>query len=306
MDGGRVESLSSEIFEEIFSLCSRGLLIIDAGESAPAIVGANAVFLSQSGYTREELEGTSLLMLAGLADQAPELAELRQGLAGGTSCKLHLPYFHKDGQRWGADLTLSPLTSSDSESPLWLVQFESEQSIAPADIDSTGRLPAGAHAATRLLSRTQFEMHCRRELGTARREQRTLSLMLWAVPELEIYRETFGNKAADSCLRMIGTQVTGTFRGGSDLCAQFDDSILAVAVSGLDETQAAQRVARVEKKVRNLALHNPRGRLSRYLSVRGLAVQADADESLATLYTRAVEALAACGQSGPQGIMASG
>jgi diguanylate cyclase (GGDEF)-like protein len=141
-------------------------------------------------------------------------------------------------------------------------------------------------------------MHGRRELGAARREQRPVCLMLWAVPELDIYRQTFGQKSADSCLRMIGTQITGTFRRGSDLCARFDESTLGVIVAGLDEEQSGRRVAGVERKVRHLALHNPRGRLSRYLAVHGVAVQASQDELLESLFARGAEALAAAARAG--------
>jgi hypothetical protein len=50
--------------------------------------------------------------------------------------------------------------------------------------------------------------------------------------------------------------------------------------------------------VRHLALHNPRGRLSRYLAVHGVAVQASQDELLESLFARGAEALAAAARAG--------
>jgi diguanylate cyclase (GGDEF)-like protein len=218
---------------------------------------------------------------------------------------MRLPYFHSNGELWSADLNLSPLTAAGAGRPLWLAQHESERRSVDARPDPGARTMANMSSGTRLLSRVQFDMHCRRELGAARREQRPLCLMLWAVPELGIYRETFGQKSADTCLRMIGTQVTGTFRRGSDLCARYDESTLGVIIAGLDEEQAGKRVTGVERKVRHLALHNPRGRLSRYLAVHGIAVQAKADESLESLFARGTEALAAATRTEPQELVVS-
>ena len=295
MDDRRVGPLSSRTYEEIFSLSSQSLLIIDNSGAEPVIVHANPAFLARSGYSLEELRGMEWLTLIGLDEQSLQLSQLRQSLESRSAASMRLPYFHRDGELWAADLNLAPLNKAKGKVRLWLVQHDTEKRSATGD----------AHSSTKLLTRVQFEIHCRRELGAAKLEQKPMSLLMWSVPELDIYRETFGQKAADSCLRMIGTQVTGTFRYGNDMCALFDEATVAVAIAGLDESQAARRVELAEQKVRNLALHNPRGRRSRYLTIHGVAVQAEADESLDALFARSIDMLAAGAGQGAHSVILS-
>ena len=129
--------------------------------------------------------------------------------------------------------------------------------------------------STGLTSSDHFISLLQHDLTVAQREQRPLALVLFEVIELDIYRETFGINAADSCVRMIATQLTGTFGRASDLCARFDESILAVALPGQHVAEANQLAEKVASKTRDLGLHNPRGRSSRYITVRSVVVAAD-------------------------------
>ena len=140
----------------------------------------------------------------------------------------------------------------------------------------------------------------RRDIALARRNQTSLHLLLFAIPELETYRRTFGAKAADSCLRMIGAQITGTFRRASDLCARVDETTIAVAALGQDDEQAARLVAVVEMKTRNLGLHNPRGRLGKHVVVRGAWTSAEpASDDIERLFGRARAELEDRSQTAP-------
>jgi diguanylate cyclase (GGDEF)-like protein len=156
-------------------------------------------------------------------------------------------------------------------------------------------------SATGLLSAAQFTLMLRRDLAVSRREQRSLHLMLFAIPELDVYRQTFGNNAADSCLRMVSAQIAGTFRRASDLSARLDEATFAVATIGQDQSQIADLVYRVERKARDLGLHNPRGRIARYVVVQGTQVAADPDaDDAESLIERARAAIAdAESDSGP-------
>jgi len=145
----------------------------------------------------------------------------------------------------------------------------------------------------------------RRDIALARRNQTSLHLLLFAIPELATYRTTFGAKAADSCLRMIGAQIAGTFRRAGDLSGRIDEATLAVAVSGYEAGEAEQRIALVEKKARNLGLHNPRGRSGRHVFVQGVAILADpGGDDVEALLSRARSALES--RSGEPSLTASG
>jgi diguanylate cyclase (GGDEF)-like protein len=237
-----------------------------------------------------------------MEDEAPELVQLRQSLNGNEVVEVSLPFLRKDGGIWLGRLRLKPLKSARRERRLWLVQHESRE-VTPGDGAELMRrvLSRARHKlanldridpVTGLISRAELDLKLRREIALAQREGGSISLMLFSIPELEIYRQTFGDNAADSCMRMIGAQLSGTFRRANDLCARFDRSLLAAVIRGQDATQARQLVELVETKARNLGLHNPRGRMGRMMFVRGAAVQAEpAGEEFNGLIARALAAL---------------
>ena len=86
--------------------------------------------------------------------------------------------------------------------------------------------------------------------------------------ELDVYRQTFGAKAADSCQRMIGAQITRILRRAGDLCARYDEQTLVAAVVGQTPADVAHLVDQIADNVRQLGLHNPRGQRGRFLTVR--------------------------------------
>jgi PAS domain S-box-containing protein/diguanylate cyclase (GGDEF)-like protein len=297
-----VGSLNTELLEEIVSLSAQSQLVVDASNPAISIVYANPAYEEASGYTSDELDGVPWLDHAAADEDTPEIVRLRQSIVCGDPIELSLPFLRKDGDIWLARLSLSPLRHSDADRRLWLVQHRVEDGGKGDSGELLKRVLGRARRklasvdrtdpVTGLLARGQFELLLRRELAVSRRERRCLNLMVFAVPELDVYRRTFGDNAADSCLRMIGAQIAGTFRRASDLCARLDESTLAVAMLGQDAEQASQLGALVEKKTRNLGLHNPRGHLGRYVVVRGAGIDADLNcDSVDSLIARALAML---------------
>jgi diguanylate cyclase (GGDEF)-like protein/PAS domain S-box-containing protein len=296
-----VGSLATELLAEIVSLSSQGLLVVDASGPVLTIAYANPAYAAMSGYPVAELEGTDWLARAAADEDAPEIIRLRQSLACSEPTVQSLPFLRKDGDIWLARLRLCPL-QGDGKNRLWLVQHPVDDNPTGASAEMLKRALGQARRklasldrtdqVTGLMSRSHFELLLRHELAVARRDERSLCLMLFSVPELDVYRQTFGDNAADSALRMIGAQIMGTFRRASDLCVRIDASVLAVAALDQDAEQTASLVAIVEKKARNLGLHNPRGRLERYVVVRGNWVWAELEsDDIEALMARAQESL---------------
>jgi PAS domain S-box-containing protein/diguanylate cyclase (GGDEF)-like protein len=306
--------LDNELFSEIVSISAAGVLVVDASGPDVEIVYANPAYESASGFEADELVGTSWLSYLAADDGSRELVELKQSVSSGETTSFNLPFLRKDGNIWLGRLRLTPLRCAKDERRLVVVEHRTDGRPAAEDAELLKRALGLARKriasldrtdpVTCLMSKTQFSLMLRREIAVARREDRPLHLMLFTIPELDVYRGTYGNNAADSCLRMIGAQIAGTFRRASDLSARIDESTLAVAVSGYEMDDAEQRVALVEKKARSLGLHNPRGRCGRYVVVQGIVVAADpaADDvdallarGYAALEKRADEPLTAAG-----------
>jgi diguanylate cyclase (GGDEF)-like protein len=100
------------------------------------------------------------------------------------------------------------------------------------------------------------------------REKKSATLILLNILEFSEYRCTFGVNAANSCLGMIGKQVTATLRRRTDLCARMNDDTIVVAVVGQSAEDFSSIVDRICENVEGLRIHNPRGRYSRFLTLQ--------------------------------------
>jgi diguanylate cyclase (GGDEF)-like protein len=126
--------------------------------------------------------------------------------------------------------------------------------------------------ATGLVRFPYFQDTLRRDLAMARRDRRFVTLLVFEIVEFAIYRQTFGDKAADSCQRMIGAQIMRALRRAGDLCARYEDGTLVAAVIGQHASEVQPLVDRIADSVRQLKLHNPRAKSSRYIETRVIAI----------------------------------
>jgi len=126
--------------------------------------------------------------------------------------------------------------------------------------------------ATGLVRFPHFQETLRRDLAMARRDRRFVTILVFEIAEFEVYRQTFGDKAADSCQRMIGAQIMRALRRAGDLCARYDDMTLVAAVIGQHASEVQPLTERIADGVAQLRLHNPRAKGSRYIETRVILI----------------------------------
>lgn len=285
-----LKSLSRHILQQIVASSTQGILLIDARDSELAIAYANPAFEALSECSAAQLEGTSWRSILVGDDANPELAKIRTAIDSGESCEATIPYYRHDGTTWVAGVRISPLSSVRGDTPYFLCQHETaapKKHAEDADVDMLQRALGQARQKIVNLNRVDpvsgllryeyFLSLLKRDIGVARRDSRMLTALVFEIVDLEIYRQTFGANAADSCLRMIGAQIAGAFRRAGDLCARYDETTFVVTVPNQDPAQLTMLAGRVAEKVRSLGLHNPRGQASRYLTIRSAVVGAEAD-----------------------------
>ena len=286
-----MKSLSRHILQQIVSTNSQGILLVDARDPELTIAYVNPAFEQQSDFSAVQLEGTSWRSILAGDDASPDIAKVRVAMGCGEPCTARLPYYRKDGTTWLADVMIRPLSSVRGDTRYFLCQHALAETRTKQDVnvqvDLLQRALGQARQKIVNLSRTDpvsgllryeyFVSLLKRDLGTARRDRRPLTILVFEIVELDIYRQTFGANAADSCLRMIGAQIAGAFRRAGDLCARCDEATLVVAVPGQESEQIAALASRVTEKVRNLGLHNPRAQSGRYLTVRSAMTDAATD-----------------------------
>jgi diguanylate cyclase (GGDEF)-like protein/PAS domain S-box-containing protein len=300
-----VTQLTTHILQQVLDASSDGLLLLSTASDELAIAYANRQFERLSGYARERLDGLSWRTLGG---HSAEATELRDALAGGLGFSGTLRFEREDGSQWRASVRAHPVRDEGGATAFWLCQFlppadepgaeAGESWSALLEPDATrlrerfGRLDR-ADASSGLLLYERFRDFVERDLVIARRERRPVSLMFLRIAELDRYLATFGKNAADSCLRMIGKQVTATLRRATDLCARFADDAIIAAVFGQDAAEAGRLLERICENIDSLKIHNPHGRRHRFLSVRSAVVEStEGGESLETLLERLQNAVA--------------
>ena len=121
-------------------------------------------------------------------------------------------------------------------------------------------------ADTGLLCYRSFLELCERDFALCSRQGRELAVLVFTVREFDVYRDTYGDKAAQSCLRMVGGRIAGGLRRAGDLCARFDEASFVALITGHALEQAEQFAEHIAAQVRGLALHHPRASGERYVT----------------------------------------
>jgi diguanylate cyclase (GGDEF)-like protein/PAS domain S-box-containing protein len=287
MDNGRdarsVKSLSRHTLEQMVTLSSEGILLADAQDPNLPIVYANPAYEQLSGYSGDELTGNSWQLVKRDSEGQPELERLKAALGRAEPCQVIVPDLRKDGTSWSSRVSVTPIHNARGELKYFLCLQKPATAAGnaqPSDVEVSllqrelGRARQKianldrVDQATGLMRFDYFEEVLRRDLAIARRERRVVTMLVFEIVEFDVYRHTFGSKAADSCQRMIGAQIMRTLRRAGDLCARYDECTLVASVIGQDAGEVQHLAEKIAENVRKLGLHNPRAQMGRYITVR--------------------------------------
>jgi PAS domain S-box-containing protein/diguanylate cyclase (GGDEF)-like protein len=285
-DGQTVQHLSRHTLEQLVTLSSEGILLADAQDPNLTIVYANPAYEGLTGYSAKELTGAGWPLVTRSGAAHPELEKLKAAISRSEPCQVTLPDLRKDGTQWFSEVSVEPLYTADGELKYYLcrqkaVEIAGNETAAPvAEVEVTFLQRELGMArqkianlnrvdpATGLMRLEHFAEIVRRDLAIARREARFMTLVCFEIVEFDAYRRVFGTRAADSCQRMIGAQVTRVLRRASDLCARFDGGALVCSALGQQPHELTALVEQIAGNVRRLGLHNPRAKLGRHLTIR--------------------------------------
>jgi PAS domain S-box-containing protein/diguanylate cyclase (GGDEF)-like protein len=316
-DAQGIKSLSRHFLEQVVALSPEGILIVDAQDSSLPVVYANPAYEQLTGYSVSELVGRPWSMMGRDADSDPGLKRLRAAVSRAEQCRIVVPELRKSGTTWLAEVHLAPMAGARGETRYFLCAHRMTSSPGAQAADGMVGFVDGHEGdgelgvlqrelgrarqkiasldridpTTGLLRFSHFQDTLRRDLGIACRVQRSVTVLVFEIVELDVYRQTFGSKAADSCQRMIGAQITRALRRAGDICARYDDSTLVAAVLGQSPEDLRPLTEQIAENVRQLGLHNPRARSGRYLTVRSLLIDCPpgTHEDPETLIVRALE-----------------
>jgi len=303
-----VKQLSRRILDQILALNSEGIVVTDASDPDFPVVYVNPAYEHLTGYCAEEVLGCGWRLLNDEVRDPALLREIKTAMGRSETCEMTLADIHKDGTSWLSRVSVHPLHNargdleyylcaqipapehSKSGSGLEVGLLQRELRRARQQIASMDRI----EPATGVFRYEYFLELTRRDFRMARRDKRTVSVMVLEINDLDVYRQTFGSKAADSCLRMVAAQVTGALRRSGDLCGRVGETTLAAVVHGQAPDEARELASRIAENVRGLGLHNPRAQSGRYITVSiGIAGGSEIEEDPEILIGRAQEELRA-------------
>ena len=106
--------------------------------------------------------------------------------------------------------------------------------------------------------------------AVAAREQTTLTLVAFGFDDFQAYVDVFGQHACDSSLRRVAQVIRRSLRRASDVAARVggsDGGRIIVLSHGSDEASTRTFAASIGAAVRELGLHHPRSRISKFVTV---------------------------------------
>lgn len=177
-------------------------------------------------------------------------------------------------------LVLKPLSPADSEAQFYAAYWRGtaggtlavDTEIQQALLKARRRIRdlTRDDPVTGLLNAVTFREVLAHDWAVAAREKSSLGLVAFTLDDFPAYLDVFGKHASDSCLRRVAQAIRRCLRRVSDVAARLDteegDSLVVLSHSA-SENGVNDFAARLSAAVRDLGLHHPRSRQSRFVTV---------------------------------------
>ncbi len=303
-------SLDWQVLQALIDASPDGIVVCDANQRWP-VTYVNRAFEQLCGYSAAELQGRNLNFLQQSENEQEGLSILRAALREGTSCRVTLRNYRKDGSAFVNEMQLIPLYDHDRR----LTRFASFHRVGfnnqPATLEdvpadpmlNTQRMLAYVRddKLTGLLRRSYFEDLLRRDFALTQREAKPHTVFLFGIDQAAAYRDVFGALGAEQTFKRIARTIAGCFRRSTDLCARWEETEIVVANMSVDPLQAQRLAETVLARVRDLAIHHPRSPGSRFVTISA-GVVSEPPAQRATSAQFIARALVALRQASTQGI----
>jgi len=277
-----VTHLSRKILEQMLAHSSEGIIVAAANDPDFPVVYANPAYERLTGSSADELRGQCLPLLSGSVLDETETEQLKVALTRGDPYVTHLAGRHEDGTDTVSQARVEPLYGPSGEVEYIMVsQVPDSAARGGSSGVEVGVLQQDVPRARQKLTsidrlepvtgvfRYQWFLElAKRDFMMARRDKRLVAVVLFDVVDLDVYGQTFGSKAADSCLRMVAAQVSRALRRSGDLCARADGHTIIALTHGQEIDEVRALASRIAANVRGLGIHNPHGRYGRYVAVQ--------------------------------------
>jgi len=270
-----------QMLAEILHHALDGIAVVDGAAGAPRVIYVNATLAALLLRPEEAVLGRPLDEFEIEAPADPNVTSAGVGLR----VRLRrLDGLLVDCERWAVMLPEGRLA----------LYFR------PLSRAGTGALAAAVDRSSGLSTPEHLHEVLRRDWSIGQRDGRPLTLMRFDVDAYREYFEVFGRSATENVLRQLGRTIGSAMRRASDVVARFgDDEFVALCVQ-MDQASACAHAEVILNRIRSLAIHHPRSRSGRFLTISGGVVTATPprDRPYEDLLAAAQAALARAKQAG--------
>lgn len=276
-----MKSPSKHILEQVISATTEPLLVACVDQSDWPVVLANPAF--------ENLSSKSPVARP-FADVVEELAGREFAIEVSESVRAQQETsfpVETNGREYL--LAIKPLVLSDKDNPRFYAAYwrsgagggtaeNAEMHSALLKAKRRIRDLSRDDPVTGLLNGRAFAEVFEHDWAVAAREKSQLSLVVFTLDDFDAYIEVFGRHAADSCLRRAGQAIKRCLRRASDVVARPAGAQFVVLSHASDREGVRDFAARISTAVRELGLHHPRSKESRFVTVASEICVADAGD----------------------------
>jgi diguanylate cyclase (GGDEF)-like protein len=276
-----MKSVNRKILEQVIGATTEPLLIVSIDQPDWPVALANPAFDSISG---------EVVLMKPFADVIEELAGREVALEVSETVRSQLETsfpIESNGREYL--LVLRPMKLPGEESARFYVAFwRTGTGVGTAEGAETYHALLKAKRRIRDLSRddpvtgllndSAFADVFEHDWAVAAREKGKLSLVTFELEEFQAYTAVFGKHAGDSCLRSVGGVIRRCLRRASDVVARPDGRRFIVLSHATDEDGVGEFAARIATAVRELGLHHPRSKSSKFVTVSYRVSVADIGE----------------------------
>jgi len=270
------------------------MVLVDIARHDQPIVHCNAAFSSFTGYPEAEVLGHNCRFLQGEDLQQPGRRQIAEAIAQGTTARIMLRNYKRDGTLFYNELNIAPLTGEDGViSHYFGVLRDTSEQIA---IEEQLRELASTDPLTGLLNRRRFESLVNQEILRSQRYSRPMVALIFDLDHFKRVNDDHGHTSGDAVLVNFAACLSRGLRvhdicarvGGEEFAAMLPETAIGPGLEVAERLRVAVEAMRTTADGQEIAVTT---------SV-GITALTDGDESYTSLIERADAALYASKQRG--------
>lgn len=219
------------LFEQTIAAVPAGVVITrNSPELDYPIVYVNPAFERISGFTADEIMGQNCRFMQGGDSEQPEHLEISKAIQNGSSCRVVLRNYRKDGSMFFNELYLSPVRERDGK----ISHFVGIQNDITERVQSRKQLARQAQldALTGIPNRRGFNETLERVIEKAAQADEGISVIYLDVDNLKYVNDSLGHNEGDELLKGVAERIVSVVRSSDKVARLGGDEFAIICESG--------------------------------------------------------------------------